>query len=72
MIAARWSESRRLEGVRLGRPVALPAKVERRIQRERAKGKTFAAIADGSNRDNVPTAQGVLSPAPQQASALTG
>jgi hypothetical protein len=37
--------------------VTLPAKVERRIQRERAKGKTLAAIADGLNRDRVPTAQ---------------
>jgi DNA invertase Pin-like site-specific DNA recombinase len=49
---------KRAQGVRLGRPVTLPGKVARRIQRERAKGKTLAAIADGLNRDRVPTAQG--------------
>jgi DNA invertase Pin-like site-specific DNA recombinase len=49
---------KRAEGVRLGRPVTLPARVERRIQRERGRGKTLAAIADDLNRDEVPTAQG--------------
>jgi DNA invertase Pin-like site-specific DNA recombinase len=49
---------KRAQGVRLGRPVTLPAKVERRIRRERAKGKSLAAIADGLNADRVATAQG--------------
>jgi hypothetical protein len=29
-----------------------------RIRRERAAGKTLAAIADGLNNDHIPTAQG--------------
>jgi len=49
---------RKAQGVRLGRPATLPTKVVRRIQRERAAGKTLAAIAEGLNRDAVPTAQG--------------
>ena len=46
------------QGVRLGRPVTLPAGVARRIRREREQGKTLAEIADRLNRDRVPTAQG--------------
>ena len=42
----------------IGRPAALPASVLRRIRRERAKGKSLAAIAEGLDRDGVPTAQG--------------
>jgi DNA invertase Pin-like site-specific DNA recombinase len=49
---------RRKEGVRLGRPRALPEKVRKRIQRERAKQKSFRAIADALNDDKVPTAHG--------------
>jgi len=49
---------KRSQGVRLGRPVTLPARVAHRIRREREKGMTFAAIADGLKRDHVPTAQG--------------
>src|SRR5437660_9397542 len=49
---------KRSEGVPLGRPVSLPAIVARRIRREREKGRSFAAIAEGLNRDRVPTAQG--------------
>ena len=46
------------QGVRIGRPPTLPAAVVRRIRRERRKGKTLAAIAEGLNQDGVPTAQG--------------
>src|SRR5438874_6876281 len=49
---------KRSQGVRLGRPSTMPPDVVRRIRRERAKGKSLAAIADGLNRDGVPTAQG--------------
>ncbi len=46
------------QGVRLGRPSTMPKSVVNRIKRERAAGKSFAAIADGLNQDSVPTAQG--------------
>jgi len=49
---------KRSQGIRLGRPVTLAEPVARRIRRERAKGKSLAAIADGLNRDAVPTAHG--------------
>ena len=45
-------------GVRLGRPPAVPQAVVRRIQRDRARGGSFRAIADRLNRDGVATAQG--------------
>jgi DNA invertase Pin-like site-specific DNA recombinase len=51
---------KRDQGVRLGRPKSLADKVVERIIRERAKGRTWAAIADGLNADGVPTAQGGL------------
>ena len=44
--------------MKLGRPRQLPAKVRRRIQRERAKDQTLAAIAEGLNGDGVSTAHG--------------
>ena len=44
----------------LGRPRTLPDKVVQRIVRERAKGRTWMAIADGLNADRVATAQGGL------------
>ena len=44
----------------LGRPRTLPNKVVERIVRERARGRTWSAIADGLNGDGVPTAQGGL------------
>jgi DNA invertase Pin-like site-specific DNA recombinase len=47
---------KRKEGVRLGRPRTMPLKVRKRIQRERAKKKSFAAIAEALNADKVPTA----------------
>lgn len=49
---------KRAEGVRLGRPNSLSTEVVQRIQRERAEGKTLAAIADGLNVGTVPTAHG--------------
>jgi DNA invertase Pin-like site-specific DNA recombinase len=45
-------------GVRLGRPPTVPTSIVGRIQRQRARGDTLRAIADGLNRDAVPTAQG--------------
>ena len=48
------------QGVVLGRPRTLPDKVVERIVRERAKGRTWTAIADGLNADRVATAQGGL------------
>ena len=51
---------KRDQGVTLGRPRTLPDKVVKRIVRERAKGRTWTAIADGLNADRVPTAQGGL------------
>ena len=53
---ARREEGARRSGGKAG--ATLPAKVVKRIQRERAAGKSFAAIADRLNADRVPTAQG--------------
>lgn len=49
---------RRREGVRLGRPSALPAPVVTRIVTARAAGSTLQGIADSLNAEQVPTAQG--------------
>jgi DNA invertase Pin-like site-specific DNA recombinase len=49
---------KKAQGVRLGRPPTLPDKVVRRMRRERAKGRSFRAIADALNADGVPTGQG--------------
>src|SRR3954451_14995476 len=49
---------KRSEGVRLGRPVNLPASVARRIASENAAGRSLRSIAAGLNSDRVPTAQG--------------
>ena len=49
---------KRAQGVRLGRPRQLPQRVVNRILREREQGQDLAAIAEGLNRDGVPTAQG--------------
>ena len=49
---------KKAQGVRLGRPPALPPKVVRRVLRERKAGKSLAAIAEELNADRVPTAQG--------------
>jgi DNA invertase Pin-like site-specific DNA recombinase len=45
-------------GVRLGRPVALPAEVRERIAEEWARGTTLEVIAAGLTVDGVPTARG--------------
>jgi DNA invertase Pin-like site-specific DNA recombinase len=49
---------KRAQGVRLGRPRTLPAKVRRRIHTDREKGMSLSAIARQLNEDNVATAQG--------------
>lgn len=49
---------KRAQGVRLGRPVALPAAVRDRIVGERRAGATMATIAARLTADAVPTAQG--------------
>ena len=49
---------KKAQGTRLGRPPTLPTRVVKRMQRERAAGKSLAAIADGLNAAGVPTAQG--------------
>jgi DNA invertase Pin-like site-specific DNA recombinase len=49
---------KRAQGVRIGRPRAIPDEVVERIRREREAGRTLAAIAEGLNGDGVPTAQG--------------
>lgn len=46
------------QGVRLGRPRQMPEATLDRIVGERAEGGTLKAIADGLNRDGVPTARG--------------
>jgi len=48
----------RAQGVRLGRPPQMSEYALERIRRERAAGKSLAAIADGLNADRIPTAQG--------------
>jgi DNA invertase Pin-like site-specific DNA recombinase len=50
--------AKRKQGVRLGRPPAIPKKIATRIRRERDRGATLAKIADGLNRDKVPTPRG--------------
>jgi DNA invertase Pin-like site-specific DNA recombinase len=49
---------KRAEGVRLGRPPTMAPYALDRIRRERAAGKSLAAIANGLNADRIPTAQG--------------
>ena len=61
LIAQRTREAlavKRSQGVRLGRPPTLDAKTVARIRRERKRGKTLAAIAEGLTADRVPTAHG--------------
>ena len=50
--------AKRVSGVRLGRPLSLPADVRARIASERAAGTSLATIAEGLNADGIPTAQG--------------
>ncbi len=49
---------RRAQGLRLGRPPQMSDYAIERIRRERAAGRSLAAIADGLNADGIPTAQG--------------
>ena len=60
-IAERTREAlavKREQGIRLGRPPALPTEVVGRIVAERAAGASLRAIADGLTRDGIATAQG--------------
>jgi DNA invertase Pin-like site-specific DNA recombinase len=50
--------AKRAAGVRLGRPVAVPAEVAERIAADRAAGHTLQRIADALTAEDVPTAQG--------------
>jgi len=49
---------RKAAGVRLGRPVCMPEAVRLRISMQRREGDTLQTIADGLNRDRIPTARG--------------
>jgi DNA invertase Pin-like site-specific DNA recombinase len=49
---------KRAQGVKLGRPRTMPDKVVRRIERLRATGGSYRAIAEQLNADGVPTAHG--------------
>jgi len=49
---------KRSQGVRLGRPSTIDKKLVTRIRRERARGRTFADIAERLNAQGVPTAHG--------------
>lgn len=49
---------KRSEGVRLGRPRALPSAVVERVVRERKAGRSLRAVAADLNAEGVPTAQG--------------
>lgn len=51
-------DAKRAKGIRLGRPVTLPADVRERIAAERAAGATMRAIAVSLNRGGIPTARG--------------
>lgn len=51
---------KKAQGIRIGRPPVMPRAVVTRIKRDRAKGLSYRAIADGLNADKVPTAQGGL------------
>lgn len=50
--------AKKAQGIRLGRPVALPSHVVDRIRGQRAAGAGWSAIARALNEDAVPTAQG--------------
>jgi len=49
---------KRCQGVRLERPSTIDRKLVTRIRRERARGRTFADIAERLNAQGVPTAHG--------------
>ena len=50
--------AKRATGIRLGRPSTIDRVVLARITTERDQGNTLQAIADGLNKDNVPTVRG--------------
>ena len=63
----RWLHSQRIrqglarkraQGARLGRPVTMSDYAIKRIKSERQAGKSLTAIANGLNKDHIPTAQG--------------
>lgn len=61
LIAARTKDALgalKAQGVRLGRPVALPAETRARISQMRAGGMSLPKIAAALTDDGVPTAQG--------------
>lgn len=61
LIAQRTKDAlavKRAQGIRLGRPVELPAEVREWITRKRRQGASLPAIADRLNVKGVPTAQG--------------
>jgi DNA invertase Pin-like site-specific DNA recombinase len=49
---------KKARGERLGRPVTMPRDVSKRIERMKAQGLGWTAIAHRLNGDGVPTAQG--------------
>ena len=49
---------KRSQGVRLGRPPTMSPHAIERIKHERKAGNSLAAIANGLNKDRIPTAQG--------------
>lgn len=49
---------KRAQGVRLGRPPTVPAKIRTRIKGMRTRGWTLQRIADTLSAENIPTAQG--------------
>lgn len=60
IIASRTSDAMqamKARGVRLGRPVELPAELRQRIAAEREAGATLRAIADRLNAEGIPTAR---------------
>ena len=61
MIRARTREGlavKRSQGVRLGRPVQMPATIRAEVVRLRVQGLTFQMIADEMNSRGTPTATG--------------
>jgi DNA invertase Pin-like site-specific DNA recombinase len=61
LIAARTRDAlhaARQRGTRLGRPPTVPNDTRRRIAEQRRAGRTYQAIADELNQDQVPTAHG--------------
>ena len=60
LIAQRTKDAlavKKAQGLRLGADRAIPSEVADRIRASRAEGATLQAIADGLNRDGVPTAR---------------